>query len=368
VRAQRPGRCSSFCKGANIEVERAVQGDATDGLPEEDDMTDITRRMMCTGAAAIAGGSLMTPAVFSAGAAPLAGTQAPGWYRYKVGGFEVTVVTDGVNRFKLPDDFVTNVKKEDVQAQLAAVHMDTETFYNPYNPIVINTGSKLVLMDTGTGEAANVSSKGAIGQLQANLAAAGIDPKSFDAVVISHYHGDHINGLLKADNTPAFPNAEVLVPANEHKYWMDDGEMSRAPKGRIETNFKNVRRVFNAEIMKRLRTYEWDKEVIPGLTALGTPGHSPGHTSFVLASGASKVYVQADVTHVPFLFVRHPEWHAFYDQDPGMAETTRRKVYDMLVADRMMVQGFHYPFPSHAFVERNGSGYREIAVPWNATL
>jgi glyoxylase-like metal-dependent hydrolase (beta-lactamase superfamily II) len=96
--------------------------------------------------------------------------------------------------------------------------MDKNIFFNPYNPIVINTGSKLVLVDTGTGEGAYVSSKGKIGQLQANLAAAGLEPGAFDAVIISHYHGDHINGLIKADNSVAFPNAEILVPALEHKY------------------------------------------------------------------------------------------------------------------------------------------------------
>src|SRR6516162_5196280 len=87
-----------------------------------------------------------------------------------------------------------------------------------------------------------------------------------------------------------------------------------------------------------------------------------------MSSGSSTVYVQADVTHVPFLFARNPGWHAFYDQDPIMAEETRRKVYDMLVAEKMLLQGFHYPFPSLAYVEKNGSGYREIPVPWNPTI
>ena len=330
-------------------------------------MAEITRRALMGGTAATLGVAALSGLRASASAPPIA-TQAAGFYRYNVGSIEITVVTDGVNRFKLPDDFVTNRKRDEVQAALAAVHMDPEIFFNPYNPIVVNTGSKLVVMDTGTGEANFTKSKGAVGQLQSNLVAAGFDPKSFDAVIISHYHGDHINGLLKADNSLAFPNAEILVPTNEHKFWMDEGEMSRAPKGRMETNFKNVRRVFNADVMARVRTYEWDKDVIPGISAIGTPGHSAGHTSFVVASGSSQVYVQADVTHVPFLFVRHPDWHAFYDQDPAMAETTRRKVYDMLVAERMMVQGFHYPFPSHAYVEKNGTGYREIPVPWNPTL
>jgi glyoxylase-like metal-dependent hydrolase (beta-lactamase superfamily II) len=204
--------------------------------------------------------------------------------------------------------------------------------------------------------------------LLTNLAAAGIDASAINAVIISHYHGDHVNGLLKADNSLAFPNAEILVPAAEHKFWMDDGEMSRAPKGRIEGLFKNNRRVFSGEVAKRAQTYEWGKEVVPGITAVGTPGHSPGHTSHVIASGSDKVFVQADVTHVPYLFARNPHWHAFYDQDGNMAEETRRKVYDMLAAERMMVQGFHYPFPSVAHVEKSGSGYREIPMPWNPVI
>jgi glyoxylase-like metal-dependent hydrolase (beta-lactamase superfamily II) len=331
-------------------------------------MMKLNRRSLLAGAAtagALVGGGAISRV---RAAAPPVGKQAPGFYRYKVGSIEVTVVTDGLNQFPLPDDFVTNMKKEEVQAGLAAAYMDKNIFFNPYNPIVINTGSKLVLVDTGTGEGAYTSSKGKIGQLQANLSAAGLDPAAFDAVIISHYHGDHINGLIKADNSVAFPNAEILVPAGEHKYWMDDGEMSRAPKGRLETNFKNVRRVFNADVMKRLRTYEWDKDVIPGMVAVGTPGHSVGHTSYVLSSGADKVFIQSDMTHVPFLFVRNPGWHAFYDQDPVMAEATRRKSLDMLASERMMVQGFHFPFPSHGYVEKNGNGFREVMAAWNPSI
>jgi glyoxylase-like metal-dependent hydrolase (beta-lactamase superfamily II) len=331
-------------------------------------MTDLTRRRLLTGAAAAA--TIVPLAARSAvhAAAPAAGTQAPGWYRYKVGSFEITVVTDGVNRFKLPDNMVGNATRDEVNAALLAAHMEADVFVGPYNPIVVNTGGKLVVIDTGTGEAAYKASKGTNGQFLTNLAAAGIDANAVDTVIISHYHGDHVNGLLRADNSLAFPNAEILVPAAEHKFWMDDGEMSRAPKGRMEDLFKNSRRVFSGEVMKHLRTYEEGKEVVPGITAVGTHGHSWAHNSHIVASGSSKVYVQADVTHVPFLFARNPGWHAFYDQDPAMAEATRRKVYDMLVAEKMLVQGFHYPFPSLAYVEKSGTGYREIAVPWNPTI
>jgi glyoxylase-like metal-dependent hydrolase (beta-lactamase superfamily II) len=258
-------------------------------------MTELTRRTLLAGAAAAAAAPLAASAPARA-AAPLAGTQAPGWYRYKVGSFEVTVVTDGVNRFKLPDDMVTNVPKEQVGAALVAHHIEPGMYVTPYNPIVVNAGQKLVVIDTGTGEAAFAASKGTSGQFLANLASAGIDAKAVDAVIISHYHGDHVNGLLKADNSLAFPNAEILVPAGEHKFWMDDGEMSRAPKGRMEGLFKNNRRVFSGEVMKRLRTYEEGKEVVPGITAVGTNGHSAGHNSHIVASGSSKVYVQTSRT------------------------------------------------------------------------
>src|SRR4029079_13117823 len=131
-------------------------------------------------------------------------------------------------------------------------YMEPGFFVGPYNPIVINTGSKLALVDTGTSEAAYASSNGRSGQLRTNLAAAGINPAAIDTVIISHYHGDHINGLLKADKSLAFPNAEIAVPANEHAYYMDDGNMSRAPKGRIEDVFKNARRVMSGDVLKRV--------------------------------------------------------------------------------------------------------------------
>jgi glyoxylase-like metal-dependent hydrolase (beta-lactamase superfamily II) len=321
--------------------------------------------MLAGAAAALAAGTGLSRSTH--GAAPPAGLQAPGWYRYKVGAIEVTVITDGVNRFKFADNHVTNKTREEVNAALAATYYEKDMMTTPYNPVVVNTGSKLVVIDTGTSEANFARSKGTAGQFQNNLKAAGIDRNAVDIVLISHFHGDHINGLLAPDNKLAFPNAEILVPAAEWKFFMDDGEMSRAPAGRMETVFKNLRRVFDA-LGRKITPYEPNKEVAPGITSVATPGHTPGHSSHIIASGSSKVYVQGDVTHVPFLFVRHPDWHAFYDQDAKTAEETRRRVYDMLTAEKMMVQGFHYPFPGLAYVEKGGTGYREIPVPWNPTI
>jgi glyoxylase-like metal-dependent hydrolase (beta-lactamase superfamily II) len=335
-----------------------------------DTLAQLTRRQMLLGAAATAFATavrFVAPTPVGA-SAPAIGKQAPGFYRYKVGSIEVTVVTDGIFRFPVTDSLVLNATKDEVNAALAATFKEKDVYIHPFNPIVVNTGAKLAVVDTGLGEAAYKARQGVNGQLLTNLAAAGIDAKMVDTVIISHYHVDHVNGLLRADDSLAFPNAEILVPAPEHKYWMDDGEMSRASTPRIADIFKNVRRVMRGEVLKRLRTYEWGQEVIPGIMATGTPGHSPGHTCHIITSGTSKVYVQGDVTLAPFLFARNPGWHPFADHDPVQAEATRRKVYDMLVAEKMLVQGFHCPFPALAHVEKTATGYREVPVAWNPTI
>ena len=329
-------------------------------------MTAMTRRSMLTaaaGATVLAGGAQQ---VAQAGAPPV-GKQAPGFYRYKVGTHEVTVLTDGARSFPLTESYVTNAPIAEVRKALEAAYLPPDKMIHHYAPIVINTGSRLVLIDTGSGPGAFTQTKGELGQLPQNLAAAGIQASSIDAVVISHFHGDHVNGLLDSSNKLAFPNAEVLVPATEWKFWMDDGEMSRASKGRMEDLFKNNRRIFDA-LGRKVTPYEWDKELAPGLMPVPTVGHSIGHTSYVLASGSAKLYIQSDVTNNPDLFARHPGWSASFDQDAAQAVATRRKVYDMLVAEKMLVQGFHYPFPGLARVEKADAGYRVVPAPWIPTL
>jgi glyoxylase-like metal-dependent hydrolase (beta-lactamase superfamily II) len=328
-------------------------------------MTELTRRAALGGAAAVA----LTPLAANApafAAAPPVGKQAPGYYRYKVGSFEITVVTDGARTAPLGDTYVRNMKKDDVSKALEAAFLPKDTLTTPFNPIVVNTGSKLVLIDTGLGAGMYAQSKGAVGQLNANLAAAGIAADAIDTVIISHFHPDHINGLVGADNKPVFTKAEVMVPAGEWKFWMDDAAISKLPEG-VQGNQKNVKRVFGG-IGNKVTQYDAGKEIAPGITTVATPGHTPGHVSHVVASGNAKVMVQADVTNVPFLFARNPGWHVMFDMNAAQAEATRRKLYDMLAAEKMMVQGFHYPFPSVAFIEKAGSGYREIQVPWSPTI
>jgi glyoxylase-like metal-dependent hydrolase (beta-lactamase superfamily II) len=333
----------------------------------EDFMTELTRRTMLAGAAATAAFAPLATTTPTRAAAPPAGRQAPGFYRYKVGTIEVTVVTDGARTMPLADTFVRNAPKDQVNKALEAAYMEKDKMTIPFNPIVVNTGAKLVVIDTGLGAGQYQQSKGALGQFHTNLAAAGIDAKNIDAVIISHFHGDHINGLVGADNKPAFPNAEILVPAAEYKFWMDDGNMSRAPAGSIvETNFKNARRVFG--INSKVTQYEPDKDVVPGIRSVATLGHTPGHSSHIISSGNSRVIVQADVTNHPALFVRNPGWHAVFDMDGAKAEETRRKLYDMVAAEKLLMQGFHYPFPSAGYIEKDGAGYRVVPISWNPVI
>jgi glyoxylase-like metal-dependent hydrolase (beta-lactamase superfamily II) len=334
-------------------------------------MHSISRRGLLTGAVAT-GAALLDPLGGRSparAAAPAAGKQTAGWYRYKVGSIEVTAVTDGARTFPLPDTFVKNAPKDAVSASIVAGYGEKDKVSAPFTPVVVNTGAKLVVIDTGNGPAQYEATKGAVGQFHTNLAAAGIDRGTVDTVILSHFHGDHINGLLTADSKAAFPNAELMVPATEWKYWSDDGEMSKAAAGSpLEGNFKNIRRVFGA-LGNKVTQYDAGKEIVSGITSVATYGHTPGHTSHIVASGDAKVLVQADVTAaVGELFVRNPGWHAVFDMDGAVAEATRRKIYDMAATDRLLIQGFHFPFPALGYVEKNGASYRLVPAFWNPVL
>jgi glyoxylase-like metal-dependent hydrolase (beta-lactamase superfamily II) len=339
-------------------------------------MTELTRRSVLTRAAAASAATVLTPIATNSpaiAAAPAAGKQAPAFYRYKVGSIECTQLADGIAVFPLADGFVKNVNKEEVSKALEAAYLPAEKMTVFFNPLVVNAGSKLVVIDTGYGPAQPnqaalpVQRPPLTGHFHDNLAAAGIDRKSVDIVIISHFHPDHVGGLLDASGASAFPNAEISVPAPEAAFWMDDGNMSRA-QGPLLAGFKNNRRVMDA-VSKQLTRYEWNKEVAPGLTSIGTAGHTPGHTSFVVASGDSKVFIQSDVTNNPYLFVRNPGWHIVYDMDGPKAEETRRKFYDMAAAEKALIAGFHFPFPSLGHVEKDGSNnYRLVPIAWQPTI
>jgi len=231
----------------------------------------------------------------------------------------------------------------------------------------VNTGAKLVALDTGTGPATLAQSNGTLGQYHNNLASAGIERDAVDTVIISHFHGDHIGGLLTADGKPAFPKAEIMVPAAEWAHWMDDAKMNAAPEA-ARGGFQNVRRVFGA-LGKQVTQYEAGKELVPGITAVASYGHTPGHTSHIVSSGSARALIQADITAGPaMLFARNPGWQFASDTDAAMAVETRRKLYDMAIAEKMLVMGYHFPFLSGFYLEKDGDGYRITPASWNSSL
>jgi glyoxylase-like metal-dependent hydrolase (beta-lactamase superfamily II) len=333
-------------------------------------MNDLSRRHLLVGAAAAGAASALTPlAAFTARAAvPPVGAQAPGFYRYKVGSFECTSINDGARSFPMPDTFVTNVPKDDALAAAEAAYMPKGMVTVPFNPQLINTGSKLILIDCGNGIAALEPTKGAAGRTLQNLAAAGIDPKSIDVVLMSHLHPDHTNGIRALDGAMAFPNAEIMVPAKDWDFWMSEENAARAQSSDMMKNyFANVKNIY-AGIESKVTRYDWGKEVAPGITSIAAPGHTPGHTAFAVASGNSKILIQSDVTNIPELFLRNPDWHVVYDVDPDVARATRHEFYDMASAEKAMVVGFHFTFPSIGHVEKDGTKYRLVPIAWNPLI
>jgi glyoxylase-like metal-dependent hydrolase (beta-lactamase superfamily II) len=327
-------------------------------------MSTLTRRDLLAGAAAAAFAPL--PSVQAA--APPTGKQAAGIYRYKVGDIECTSVNDGARTFPMPDNFVRNVPKAQALAAAEAARWPKGMITVPFNPQLINTGGKLVLIDCGNGIAQFEPSKGAVGRTIANLAAAGVQPKDIDIVLMSHLHPDHTNGIRAADNSMAFPNAEIMAPAKDWEFWMSKENAAKADSNPMMKNyFANVQKVY-AGIEDKVTKYDWDKEVAPGITAVGAPGHTPGHTTFVVASGSSKVLLQSDVTNIPELFLRNPDWHVAFDIDAQEAQATRHKFYDMAASEKALVVGFHFSFPSMGYVEKDGAKYRLVPIAWNPVL
>jgi glyoxylase-like metal-dependent hydrolase (beta-lactamase superfamily II) len=329
-------------------------------------MMQLTRRKLFAGAAAASAATALTPLLGrdAFAATPPAGKQVTGVYRYKVGSYECTSINDGSRTFPMPDTFVKNAPKEQALAAAEAAYMPKGMITVPFNPQVINTGSKLVLIDAGYGPGIAPS----VGLLPVGLAAAGIDPKAIDTVVLSHLHPDHINGVKTADGKVAFPNAEIMAPALDWAFWMSDENAAKAESNpMMKGYFGNTRKILS-DIGGKVTKYDWGKEVAPGITALSTPGHTPGHTSFAVASGSSKILIQSDVTNIPEFFLRNPDWHVMFDIDPEKAQQTRHKFYDMAAAEKALVVGFHFQFPSMGYVEKAGAGYRLIPTAWNPVI
>ena len=321
-------------------------------------MTDLTRRNILAGASLAAAGAV-APAQ---AAAPATGKQAPSIYRYRIGDMELTAIYDGVWYRPIDEKFIRKANYADVQRAMSDAFMPEAKLATPFTMLLVNTGKKLILLDTGTGGQVAATA----GAFSENLIAAGIDPKSIDQIVISHFHPDHINGIKTKDNTLIFPNAEIMVPAAEWAFWSDDANMRAAPDG-LKIVFHNVRRIFN-DIAKDVTQYQPGKVVAPGVETVAAPGHTPGHTVFAIQSGKDAMMVLSDTTQHPALFARNPEWEPQFDIDGAAAVTTRKKLLDRVAADRMLVTGYHFPFPACGHIVKTATGYEHVPLLWNTAI
>jgi len=311
-----------------------------------------------------------TTALLAHGAAPRAraaaatsGRQAPAYYRTRLGTFELTAVYDGVWHRLVDEKFVRNAPYAEVTKALASAFMPANTLSIPFTPLVVNTGSKLVLIDTGSGGQIAPTA----GTFGANLAAAGIAPAAIDTILISNFHPDHINGIKTKDNELVFANAEILVPQKEWAFWMDDANLARASTDMIKTYMLNARRIFG-DIRARVTPFDPGKAVAPGITAVDAPGHTPGHTAYAIVSGEQSMMALCDTTNHPWLFARHPEWQPIVDQDGPLAVKTRKRLLDRVSADRMTVQGYHFPYPGNGHIVRTATGYDFVPALWQPSL
>lgn len=281
--------------------------------------------------------------------APKAATQAPGFFRTMIGDLEVTALADG---------FISLEAKLFSGDPVAAEMLGADSVRTSVNGWLINSGDRLVLVDTGTSTAMGDT----LGKLAANLGAAGYAPDQVDDVIITHLHLDHANGLLNGDDI-AFPNARLHIAESELAFWADDALRNQAPEG-LKPFFDIARRAVKPyETAGKIVRFS-EGEVVPGIAAIAAPGHTPGHSMLRLSSGNAGLLIWGDIVHNAALQFAEPARTISFDVDPQQAAATRLRAFDLAAADKILVAGSHLPFPGLGYVAKAGGGYRYVAEPW----
>ncbi len=282
--------------------------------------------------------------------APLAQGQAPGWYRMKLGSFEVTALSDGT--VKLPvEKLLTNVQPATVQQLLARAYMKApvETSVNGY---LVNTGAKLVLIDTGAAGLFGPT----LGKLVANLKASGYQPEQVDEIYVTHMHPDHVGGLV-ADGRRVFPNAVVRADTREGGYWLAPANMDKAPadgKGFFQGAMASLNPYVAAG---KLQPFDGETELVAGIRAVPAHGHTPGHTIYVVESDGNKLVVWGDLMHVAAVQFAMPQVTIAFDTDPKAAAPQRQKNYADAAKKGYFVAIAHVSFPGIGQLRADGKGY-----------
>jgi glyoxylase-like metal-dependent hydrolase (beta-lactamase superfamily II) len=284
-------------------------------------------------------------------AAPMVKISAPAYYRAMLGDFEITALCDGILPVPV-EKIMTNTTPDKVKAQLAKHYLKTPLDFS-VNAFLVNSGSKLVLIDTGTGGSFGPTA----GTLIANLKAAGYQPEQVDEIYITHMHGDHIGGLL-ADGKAAFPNAIVRADKGDADYWLNQANMDKAPAD-AKGGFKGAMMVFEPYIKTgHFRPFEGETKLVPGVTALPQHGHTPGHSTYMVESKGEKLLLWGDLMHVAAVQFEHPEVTIQFDSDSKAAAAQRKKVFADAAKQGYLIGAAHISFPGLGHMRADGKGYR----------
>jgi len=329
-------------------------------------MHDITRRSFVISAAAAGAAfgldgplEIFRSAAHAQGSNPIGAPQAlvdQGFAKFKIGSIEVIQVYDGHWEKAHDEKFIRNATLDETKAALKKAGLTDALVPISFTVTVVRIGGRTIMFDASTGgqlapTAGRVVSK--------NLAAAGIQPGDISTIVVTHYHADHIWGLMaKETNAQLYPNAEIIVPEPEHKHWTAPELLEKAP----EAARGNIRRIqATIPVWKNVKPAAVGTEVTSGVRSIATPGHTPGHTSYVVSSGSDSLIVGGDVTNIRALNLANPGWHLF-DANPTLAEENRRKLFDQAVADKSVLTGYHWGLPGAGTLQKDGSGYALVPV------
>ena len=279
----------------------------------------------------------------------------PGALRWSLGDLTITALNDGWFQGGL--DLVTGISKEEASA-LQVAGFRTEQPKITLNAFLITgVGRKPVLIDTGYGEFAPAET---LGRLAEALAVTGVTPEAIETVLISHLHPDHVGGLT-AGGAAAYPNAEIVLHADEATHWLPDEALAKAPDG-AKPYFEGARKAV-APYAGRMREHRGG-EVLPGITAVHLPGHTPGHCGFRIVSGGQALLMWTDVVHLPAIQFKNPGAGVGFDVDGDRARETRRKILDEVASERTFIAGSHLEFPALGSVARDGAGYSFVPALW----
>lgn len=290
-------------------------------------------------------------------APPVPKLQVPGLHHRRVGDIVVTAVSDG---YLNGSNAVLQNMPQDQIAELLTGAFRPSPRRTSVNTFLIWSAGRLALIDTGCGPHMQPTA----GKLFANLAAAGVPPETIDTVLLTHMHPDHSNGLADVHGEALFPQAELGLHGAELDYWQDPEAAARAAESKQGVPYFAAAPAQLAPYRDRLKPFEDGAEVFPGVTAVHLPGHTPGHSGFRIASGDEQLLVWGDIVHVPEVQVPHPEVTMQFDVDPVEAAATRRRAFDMVAADRLLVTGMHVHFPGYAHLRRAGSGVELVQEAW----